>query len=109
MLEAVRDLRENYDHVFLTPEGAEHFAGVFGVPVHTYLAKDNPDDPKGLRLDPTPGGTPRTVAKGVGAHELAAQVCRGLGVSFPIKMGRGSQLRACCAALEGWLKEEAVD
>lgn len=101
-LAAVADLRD-YDHAFLDEEGVKHFGDIFGFIPRTYIAKaDPPGTPKGLTLE---GG--RKSARGLGAHELAMQVCRHFGVAYETKMGRGSQLRYCCDALEAWLRPTA--
>jgi hypothetical protein len=98
-LQAVEDLCQ-CDHGFLTVEGAERFSKPFGLKPRTYVAYSNPTDPKGLTLD---DGVKS--ARGVGAHELAMQICDHLGVKYPVKFGRGSQLRECCSALEQWIQE----
>lgn len=99
LLEAVDELRQ-YDHAFINPDGAKRLAAPFGVTPRTYVMKANPQDPKGLTLD---GGL--TEAEGIDAAELGIQICFHLNVDFESKMGRGSQLRSCCDALEKWVKE----
>jgi hypothetical protein len=92
----IAELRE-YDHLFLSPEGAKHFTAPFGFKAHTYTMKANPNEFKGLTLN-----NGATEAEGVEADVLAMQICRHLLIPFPSKFGRGSQLRACCDALEAW-------
>lgn len=99
-LKLIAKLRE-YDHLFITPEGANHFSTPFGFKAHTYVLKANPSDPKGLTLN-----NGATEAEGIDAQDLAMQICRHLKVPFDSKFGRGSQLRACCDALEAWAKTQ---
>jgi hypothetical protein len=96
-IQTVEKLRE-YDHAFLSVEDAEKLTKPFGFNARTYVATANPKDFKGLTLR---GGAKS--AKGIGAHELAMQICDHLGVKYPSRSGRGSQLRDCCDALEQWL------
>jgi len=98
LMKYVEELRQ-HDHAFLTKEGAAYFSKPFGFAATTYVAHANPSDPKGLTLD-----NDAESADGIGAHELAGQICRHVGISYEEKFGRGSQLRACCDALEQWLK-----
>ena len=98
LLKYVDDLR-NYDHAFLTCEGAEYFSKPFGFTARTSVVRANPKDPKGLTLD---DGAKQ--ANGIDAVHLAIQICRHVGVEYDEKFGRGSQLRACCDALEAWAK-----
>jgi hypothetical protein len=98
LIKYVNELRE-YDHAFLTVGGAEYFSQPFGFRARTSVHYANPEDPKGLTFD---NGAKQ--ANGVSAHDLAGQICRHLGVKYDEKMGRGSQLRACCDALDAWIK-----
>jgi hypothetical protein len=96
-LKAVADLR-GYDHIFLSPDGVEHFAKAFGLEgkIKAYRAKaDPPGTLKGLTLN----GDAKE-AMGMDAQHLAMSICNHLDVPFESKFGRGSQLRACCDALE---------
>jgi hypothetical protein len=104
-LKAVADLR-GYDHAFLTAEGVEDFATRFDLKgkIKPYLAKANPRDPKGLTLD-----NGATSAIGMDAVILASSICDHLGVKYMSKLGRGSQLRACCDALETYFTPTAAD
>lgn len=87
----IRELYE-YDHAFLTPEGAAHFTEPFGFSPRTYVERANPDDFKGLTLNDG-----ATEARGVAAHQLALQIASHLGVSVPDMFGVGSQLRIACS------------
>jgi hypothetical protein len=98
LLEYVDKLR-HYDHAFLTVEGALNFSRPFGFEARTYVERANPNDPKGLTLD-----NGAASARGIAAHHLAMQICDQVGVEYPEMFGRGSQLRACCDALEQWIK-----
>jgi len=89
----IRDLYE-YDHAFITEEGAEHFSKPFGFKAHCYVEKANPSDPKGLTFDDG-----RLEGKGVAAEKLALQIARHLNVNVPDMFGRGSQLRIACAKI----------
>lgn len=98
LMEYVNKLRR-YDHAFLTVEGAEKLSAPFGFKARTYVEHANPNDPKGLTLN-----NGAKSARGIAAHHLAEQICDHVGVEYPEKLGRGSQLHACCDALEQWLK-----
>jgi len=98
LLQVVDKLRQ-YDHVFLSPEGADYFSSAFGFRARTYVERATPNEPKGLTLD-----NGATEAEGIAAHVLAEQICQHVGVRYPEKFGRGTQLRVCCDALEQWLK-----
>ena len=94
-LEAVEKLRR-YDHAFLSEEGVAEFAKAFGVQLTpSRHAADGYHNPKGLTLH---NGAKSAI--GMCACVLAQVVCRRLGVLYESKFGRGSQLRACCDALE---------
>ncbi len=89
----IRELYE-YDHAFLTPEGAARFTEPFGFTPHLYTERANPEHPKGLSLfDGAESAT------GVAADKLALQIASKLGVSVPDMFGRGSQLRIACARI----------
>jgi hypothetical protein len=98
LMEYVAKLRQ-YDHAFLTVEGAMRFSKPFGFNARTYVERANPNDPKGLTLH-----NGAASAEGIAAHHLAEQICQHVGVDYPECFGRGSQLHACCDALENWLK-----
>lgn len=102
LLQLVTELRK-YDHVFMSVEGAHYFSEPFGFTARTYMAHANPDDPKGLTLE---GGAKSAV--GVSAHELAIQICEHVRATYAQSMGRGSQLRLCCDALERWCYEQGA-
>jgi len=95
-IEAIRELQE-YDHCFLSPKGVKKLGEPFGV-YQTVIARDNRSEFKGLNLgkDNKEGDT----AEGLPAHILAELICKKLGVDYPSMHGIGSQLRACCEAVE---------
>jgi hypothetical protein len=93
----VDELRE-CDHCFLTVEGADYYSKPFGFTARTYVAHANPHDIKGLTLD-----SGAASARGIAAEVLARQICDHVGVAYQETMGRGSQLRKCCDALEAWM------
>jgi hypothetical protein len=101
MLDVVEDLR-GYDHAFISKEGVEHFSKAFGVKLTAFRhrADAGPKNPKGLTLN---GGAKSAV--GMDAATLASIVCDSLGVDYAEKFGRGSQLGACCTALEEHFKK----
>ena len=101
LLALVADLRQ-YDHDFLTVEGARAFSEPFGFTAHTYVMKDDRDNPKGLALNSGPG----TSAEGVDAADLAEQICHQLNVPYGSAMGRGFRLRYACDALEKHLSQQ---
>jgi hypothetical protein len=101
-LKAVRRLRE-YNHVFLSEKGVAGFAADFGVKILPSKYYEDLKDPKGLTLDDSPDvhkDKKGRFAYGLDAQVLAMRICQALGVSYEEKLGRGSQLRACCDALE---------
>lgn len=98
LLKLVEDLR-GYDHAFLNENGVRRFTEPFGFTGSFGTVKANPRDPKGLTLH---GGA--TEAVGQDACVVAQQICHHLNVEYEGKFGRGSQLRACCDALEAYLK-----
>jgi hypothetical protein len=102
LLKYVNELRE-YDHAFLAPAGAQYFAEAFGFTAKTYTVEASPNEPKGLTLH---NGAKQ--AEGIAADRLAIDICCHVGVEYESKFGRGSQLRACCDALEQWLRYQAV-
>jgi len=97
-LTLVSELRQ-YDHAFLSREGALKFSQPFGFDAYTYVMQANPQDFKGLTLH---DGSKE--AEGIDAQDLAMQICDHLDVKYQSKFGRGSQLRACCDALEAHFK-----
>jgi len=98
-LDAVNELVQ-LDHVILSRSDAQELAEAMGLDarsVPVYAMEHRPDTLKGARLKGcTEIGEKRM---GIGADELAEWACRQLGVKYEPKMGRGSQLRSCCAAL----------
>lgn len=100
---AVRELQECH-HIFFTPEGMDHFTEPFGFKGETNIHYANPNDPKGLTL-----ADGAEFAEGAAAENIAAQICRHLGVPYENKIGRGFQLRACCDALLKHLEALGVE
>jgi len=88
------DLLAEYDHCFISPEGAQAICKPFGMTPRTYVLQANPSHPKGLTLN---NGAKE--AEGVAADDLAEQLCEFTAVPYASKFGRGSQLRECCRAL----------
>ena len=101
-LEALEELSD-CDHAFLNREGCNRIAGPFGLIPRCYEHRANPRDPKGLTLK---DGAKKAV--GLGAEELAGQICQHLGLGRPDAAfhGRGSQLRACVDAIREKLGHE---
>jgi hypothetical protein len=92
-IEAAKSLH-SYDHVFMSPEGVKRFADVFEVTLRPYYQKASPHEIKGLTF---PDG--REGDTGMDAAYLATSICRQLGIDYPEKFGRGSQLHSCAEAL----------
>lgn len=103
-LQTYVDELRGYDHAFLTVEGADYFSNPFGFKARTYVARANPTEPKGLTLD-----NGADSAEGIAADNLAMQICDHVGVEYHRGLGRGSQLRACCDALQRWLKGQPTE
>lgn len=100
-LAAIAELRQ-YDHAFISKEGAIALAKPFGLDPYTYTLKaDPPGTFKGLTL-----ANGQSEAHGIDAQDLAMQICRHLKVDYPAQFGRGSQLRSCCDALEQWARAQ---
>ena len=92
----------DYDHAFLTQEGADHFAVPFGLTLkcRRHVA-DGDVNPKGLTLK---DGSRSAV--GIDAMILACRIADHLGVTYPEKFGRGSQLHAAVDATLDHLRKE---
>jgi hypothetical protein len=84
----------SYDHCFIDPTEAEKISEAFGFKCRCYTARCDYIHPKGLTF--VDG---RKESFGIAAEVLAQQVCQYLNLSYPSKMGRGFQLRACCDAI----------
>jgi hypothetical protein len=99
-LEAIRELAK-HDHGILTPEEAQELADPFGVKVQPVTFEVG----KG-RVVAGPSGR----WQGVGAHVLAHQLARSLGLNegdaYPDARGIGSQLRGACGAVERYLESQ---
>lgn len=104
-VKTVMELYE-YDHQFLSPEGAAHFVKPFRIEARTHYEKaDYPHNPKGLRLNDDMTGLQG--ATGIASEKLALQIARHLNVDVPDMFGRGSQLRIACTKILEHLKQKA--
>ena len=109
-LEAIAKLR-GYDHAFIFQKAIDEVTAPFSAKqfkgIKTY---ESPNEIKGLSL---PHSNTEEVhqdkrgyyAVGLDAQVLAMMLCNRLGVEYESKFGRGSQLRACCDALENSLTQ----
>lgn len=98
-LKSYVDALREYDHCFLTREGALYFSRPFGFEAKTYVVRAEPEHPKGLTLYDGAAS-----AEGVDASDLAVQICRHLKIKCTTAIGRGFQLRFACEALERWIE-----
>ena len=102
-LTAISALR-NFDHELIGQEDIDKICEPFGVHIDGFKwYEDYTTNPKGLRLNPGPHvkeDKKGRYALGLEASVLATLLCSRLGVKYEGKMGRGSQLRSCCDALE---------
>ncbi len=97
-----------YDHAFLKPEMAIKICEPFGFTPRLQTQTDSRSEFKGLTLF---GINPKTgkefvegdTCEGIAAHTLAMQICNHVKVQFQDCFGIGSQLSACCKALNSWL------
>lgn len=97
----ITELRDDYDHCFLTEAGANHFGEPFGFVPRCSRHFANPEEPKGLTLE---DGAESAI--GIAADDLAAQIATALGVQWASwKMGRGSRLRDACNAILAHIEE----
>ena len=99
-LEAIRELAK-HDHGILAPEVAQELADPFGVKVAPGIFEVG----EGRVVAGPPGSW-----EGVGAHVLAHQIARSLGLNegeaYPDVRGIGSQLRVACGAVERYLESQ---
>ena len=86
------------DHAFLGKETVRRITEPFGFMGHTYLAKANPQDFKGLTLWDK-DGNPLKEAWGQDAHKVAMEICHHLEIKYEDYFGIGSQLRSCVYSL----------
>ena len=88
--ELLRILRDN-DHLIFKPSFVERVNAAFGTAlVPSAIPLELLYDPKG-----DPNGMP--------SFELAESLCASKGLKYDAKHGRGSQVQACCDALDIWL------
>ena len=99
-LEAIRELAK-HDHGILSPEEAQKLADPFGVKVRPTTFNVGEGRVVSGPLGPW---------QGVGAHVLAHQIARSLGLNegeaYPDVRGIGSQLRVACQAVERYLESQ---
>ena len=99
-LEVIRELAK-HDHGILSPEAAQELADPFGVKVRSTTFNVGEG-----RVVSGPSGS----WQGIGAHVLAHQIARSLGLNegdaYPALRGIGSQLRVACAAVERYLESQ---
>jgi hypothetical protein len=93
----------SYDHCFITPDEALAISRAFGFDCRCYVEQCDYKSPKGLQF-----ADGRKEAYGIAAEVLARQICDHLNISYPLMMGRGFQLRACCNAIDEYLKVHAT-
>jgi hypothetical protein len=97
-LAVIADLRER-DHRIVSAKYAKGVAGHFGfVPKLDIIQADPPGAFKGATLKDD-----AQFVQGVGADDLARQICHHLGVDYDYDGGRGSTLRSCCDSLTAYL------
>jgi hypothetical protein len=92
----IEKLRDEYDHVFMSPKGVQQFAEPFGATVKTFVHKATPNEMKGLTLK----------GEGRDAAEVAEAIADHLGCKYPEMFGRGSRLRVACEAVLAKLRSE---
>lgn len=99
-LEAVQELSQ-FDHCFLNPIGVEAIGKSFGFyRVGTRIV--NSKAFKGLSVEGLADGDQ---VDGMDAADLAEELCKSEGISYPTLNGRGSRLRFCCQALKNHLTQ----
>jgi hypothetical protein len=103
-LEAIRELAK-HDHGILSPEEAQKLADPFGVTVRPVTFE--------VGEGRVVAGRPSGRWQGVGAHILAHQTARSLGLkegdAYADVRGIGSQLRVACEAVERYLESQAEE
>lgn len=96
----IKELRDDYDHGFISPEGVRRFTEPFGFTGATYMAEASPHEVKGLTL-----ANGAAEAEGQDAAVVAQQIARHLNVPFVPSFGRGSALRNACNAIIDHLQQ----
>jgi hypothetical protein len=99
-LAVIAELRE-HDHAIVTPAYASKVAKHFGFKpeIEVIFAEPPSDTSKGVFLN----GGAKSV-RGVGAADLARQICHHLGVDYEL-CGEGGTLRSCCDDLTAHFKK----
>lgn len=90
-------------HVLWTPEAANKLTAPFGFVCHSskHVADGGPRNPKGPTLN---GGA--DVAVGASSWSISGQIASHYNLRPEGKLGRGSQVRADCAAIREHLNAE---
>jgi hypothetical protein len=104
LIALVKDLEE-CDHLFLTPEGAEHFLKPFGLKPILRVAQDTSSEFKGLTLHDDQGH-PLKEAEGEDGLDVASQIADHFKLNVPDFFGRGSQHQAYCEAIIAHLEKQ---
>jgi hypothetical protein len=92
-INAIKQLMD-CDHAFLSEEGVRRITEPFGFKGRVSRQYANPRDPKGLTFH---NGAKSAV--GQDAQIVAIRICNHASVHYERKLGRGSQLHACCSAM----------
>ena len=100
--ELIRELKRDYDHAFLNPEGVKRFFEPFGIEYRPSYARVDLKHPKGLFVE---GKRHGQEVEGMDAVDVAQIIARHLGVSYPPMMGRGFALRATADAIIAHLEK----
>jgi len=84
----IKYLRDECDHCIMSPEYVDECNQLFGMDMKTHVISERwqLDDPEGDN-------------QGLGAHEMAEDICEFYKVSYAPKYGKGSQLAECCKKL----------
>jgi hypothetical protein len=102
LLAVIAELR-TYDHEIVSHKYAREIGERFGFIAETSVIEP---DPKGT-FKGTSLYDDAKYARGVGAADLARQICHYLNVDYDLR-GEGGTLRSCCDNLTAYLKSRAV-